>query len=152
MNNTTALIGVVKGGQIGLKGRSIPHMELLLFHKKGNNPDCTLGACNPVNFTIFNLNGTGYKVGEKFNILIYKKEIDPSTVLHFQFIMITHESSSYQVFHSFYEEIQSELKLISVTTKNLFLSLAESTAQILNITSSYVCGDHGPWEVTELNA
>jgi hypothetical protein len=33
MNNSTALIGVVKSGQLGLKGRSIPHMELLLFYK-----------------------------------------------------------------------------------------------------------------------
>jgi hypothetical protein len=35
MNNSTALIGVEKSGQLGLKGRSIPHMELLLFYKKG---------------------------------------------------------------------------------------------------------------------
>jgi hypothetical protein len=45
----------------------------------------------------------------------------------FQLIMVTHESSSYQVFLSFYEEIQSEFS-IPVTTKNLFLSLAESIA------------------------
>jgi hypothetical protein len=56
MNNSTAFIGVIKGGQLGLKGRSIPHMELLLFYKREAIPDCTLGACNPVNFTIFNLN------------------------------------------------------------------------------------------------
>jgi hypothetical protein len=42
MNNSTALIGVVKGGQLGLKGRSIPHMELLLFYKKGRQPLTTL--------------------------------------------------------------------------------------------------------------
>jgi hypothetical protein len=35
MNNSTALISVVKGGQLGLKGRSIPRMELLLFYKMG---------------------------------------------------------------------------------------------------------------------
>jgi hypothetical protein len=69
--------------------------------------------------------------------------------------MITHESSSYQIFHSFYEEIQSEIP-ISVTTKNLFLSLAESTAQTLNVTSCYVCGgtnmgDHWPWEAKVVN-
>jgi hypothetical protein len=43
--------------------------------------------------------------------------------------MIPHESSSYQAFHSFYE-IKSEFP-ISVKTKNLFLSLAESIAQTL---------------------
>jgi hypothetical protein len=46
--------------------------------------------------------------------------------------MITHESSSYQIFHSFDKEIQSEF-LFSVTTKNLLLSLAESIAQSLHV-------------------
>jgi hypothetical protein len=41
--------------------------------------------------------------------------------------MIAPESSPYQVFHSFYKEIQSEFP-ISVNTKNLFISLAESIA------------------------
>jgi hypothetical protein len=35
MNNS---IRVVKGGQLGLKERSIPHMELSLFYKKESNP------------------------------------------------------------------------------------------------------------------
>jgi hypothetical protein len=130
-------------------------MELPLFYKKESNPDYTLGACSPVNFTIFNLNETGREVGKKFDILIYKKETDPSTLLDFQLIMITHDSSSYQAFHFFYKEIQSEFP-ISVTTKNLFLSLAESIAQTLNVTLYYVCGgmnmrDYCPWEVKELN-
>jgi hypothetical protein len=61
----------------------------------------------------------------------------------------------YQAFHSFYEEIQSEFP-ISVKAKNLFLSLAESITQTLNVTLCYVCGgtnmrDHWPWEVKELN-
>jgi hypothetical protein len=38
VNNTTAFIGVMKGGQLGLKGRSIPHMALPLFYKKGKQP------------------------------------------------------------------------------------------------------------------
>jgi hypothetical protein len=38
MNNSTTLIGVMKGGQLGLKGRSIPHMALPLFYKKGKQP------------------------------------------------------------------------------------------------------------------
>jgi hypothetical protein len=53
--------------------------------------------------------------------------------------MIIHESSSYQVFHSFYKKIQSEFP-ISIKTKNLFLSLAESIAQTLNVTLCCVLG------------
>jgi hypothetical protein len=45
---------------------------------------------------------------------------------------------------------------ISVTTKNLFLTLAESIAQTLNVTSCYVwgganMGDHWPWAARELD-
>jgi hypothetical protein len=141
MNNSTALIGVVKDGQLGLKGRSIQHMKLPLL-QKGKQPPTALFV-PVINFTIFNLNETGWEVGKKVGILINGEGTDPGTLLHFQLIMITHESSSYQVFHSFHEEIQSEFP-ISVTTKNLFLSLA------------YVCGginmgDNWPWEVKELN-
>jgi hypothetical protein len=53
----------------------------------------------------------------------------------------THESSLYQVFHSFYE-MRSEFS-ISSKAKNLFLSLAESIAQTLNVTSCYVWGMGG---------
>jgi hypothetical protein len=66
INNSTALIGVTKGGKLGLKG-SKPHMELPLFYKKGKQPLCTLGACNPVNFTIFNPNETVWEVGKEFD-------------------------------------------------------------------------------------
>jgi hypothetical protein len=38
---------------------------------------------------------------------------------------------------------------ISAKAKNLFLSLAESIAQTLNVTSSYVCG-RPTWETTGL--
>jgi hypothetical protein len=77
------------------------------------------------------------------------------TLLHLKLVTITYESYSDQVFHSFYKEIQSEF-LISVKDKNLFLSLAESITQTLNVTSCYVCGgmnmgDHWPWEARELN-
>jgi hypothetical protein len=41
---------------------------------------------------------------------------------------------------------------ISVTIKNLFLTLAESIAQTLNVTSCYVCGGaHWLWEARELD-
>jgi hypothetical protein len=68
--------------------------------------------------------------------------------MHLKVVTVTHEISSYQVFHSFYEEIRSEIS-ISTNTRNLFLSLAESLAQTLNVTSCYVCG--GPtWETIGL--
>jgi hypothetical protein len=68
--------------------------------------------------------------------------------------MTTHESSSYQVFHSFTRRYK--VFSISVTTKNLLLSVAESITQTLNITSCYACGgmnmgDCCPWEAKELN-
>jgi hypothetical protein len=80
------------------------------------------------------------KLEKKFGILIYGKGTDPSTLLHFQLIMITHESSSYQVFHSFYEKIQSEF-LISVK----------------KVSSCYAYGgtnmkDHWPRKAKELTA
>jgi hypothetical protein len=76
---------------------------------------------------------------------------DPTAL---KLVTINHESSSYQVFHSFYEDIKNEFP-ISDKTKNLFLSLDESIAQTLNVTSCYVCGrtnmgDHWPWEAREL--
>jgi hypothetical protein len=78
--------------------------ELPLFYKTGKQPPTALfGACNPINVTIFNLNETGWKVEKKSDILIYKKETDPGTLLHFQLIMITHESSSYTPFIRRYE-------------------------------------------------
>jgi hypothetical protein len=45
---------------------------------------------------------------------------------------------------------------ISAKAKNLFLSLAESKGQTLNVTSCYVCGgtnmgDHWPWKARELD-
>jgi hypothetical protein len=74
--------------------------------------------------------------------------------MHLKLVTDTHESSLYQVFHSFYEEMRRES---SISTKNLFLSLAESIAQILNVTSCYVCGgtnmgEHWPWEAREQDA
>jgi heterodisulfide reductase subunit B len=59
--------------------------------------------------------------------------------MHLKLVAITHESSSFQVFHSFYKEMESKFS-ISAKAKNLFLSLAESIAQTLSVTSCYVCG------------
>jgi hypothetical protein len=41
----------------------------------------------------------------------------------------------------YYKEIKSEFS-ITAKAKILFLSLAESIAQALNVTSCYVCGGH----------
>jgi hypothetical protein len=65
----------------------------------------------------------GCTVGIKIN----KKRYDLRTLLHLKLITINRKSSSYHVFHSFYEEVQSEFP-ISDKTKSLFLSLAESIA------------------------
>jgi hypothetical protein len=63
------------------------------------------------------------------SVKINRKGYDPETLMHLKLVTINHESSSYQVFHSFYEEMKSEFR-ISDKTKNLLLSLA----QALNVT------------------
>jgi hypothetical protein len=88
-------------------------------------------------------------VGVKIN----GKGYNPGTPLHLK--LVNHEISSYQVLHSFYEEMKSEFS-ISDKTKNLFLSLAESIVQALNATSCCVCegtnmGDHWPWKARKLD-
>jgi hypothetical protein len=45
-----------------------------LSEKREATPDCTLGGYNSEIFTIFNLNEIGWKVGKKFDILLYEKE------------------------------------------------------------------------------
>jgi hypothetical protein len=54
-----------------------------------------------------------------------------------------------------YKEMRSKFS-VSTKDKSLFLSLAESIAQILNVTLYYVCGktnmgDHWPWEARKLD-
>jgi hypothetical protein len=75
--------------------------------------------------------------------------------MHLKIVTDTHEISSYQVFHSFYEEIRSEFSIFT-KAKKLFFSLAKSVAQTLNVTLCYDfrgtnMGDHCPWEARELN-
>jgi hypothetical protein len=96
MNNSTALWETWLKGEVHTS-----HGTATLLQKGGATPNCTLGACNHANFTVFNLDETGLEIGKKFGILINGEGTDPGTLLHFQLIMITHESSSYQVFHSF---------------------------------------------------
>jgi hypothetical protein len=56
-------------------------------------------------------------MGTIISIRIDGKGLDPGSLMHLKLIAVTHESSSYQVFHSFYEEIRSEFS-ISVKAKN----------------------------------
>jgi hypothetical protein len=124
---------------------------LVLLQKSTTVPNCSQGTCNPVNFTV--LKPSDWTQGQIISIRIDGQGFDPKTLLHPKLTTVTHESSSYQVFHSLYEEMPDNFP-ISVTTKKLFLTLAESTAQTPNVTLCYVCGganmgEHWPWEARE---
>ena len=64
---------------------------------------------------------------------------DPGMVLYFR-VTVTYKAVTHQVFHSFYEEVEKGPSPVSVTTKNLFLALAETVVQTLKVTSCYICG------------
>jgi hypothetical protein len=80
-----------------------------LLQKAIANSNCSLGTCNPLIFTIFK--PLDWEQRYKICIMINGRGLDPKTLLHFKLVTITHESSSYQVFHSFYEEMQSEFPM-----------------------------------------
>jgi hypothetical protein len=93
--------------------------------------------------------------GHVIGVRADEKGLDPGTLMHLKVVTITHEIFSYQVFYSFYEEVRSRFS-ISAKAKNLFLSLAESIAHPVNVTSCYVCGGtnmgyYWPWEARELD-
>jgi hypothetical protein len=90
---------------------------------RGQLPDCTPGTCNPVNFII--LMPSDCEQRHILSIRIDGKGLDPRTLMHIKLVTITRESSSYQVYHSFYEEMRSEF-FVSIKAKTLFLLLAES--------------------------
>jgi hypothetical protein len=100
-------------------------------------PNCSQGNCNPINFTV--LKPPGWTQGQIISIRIDGQGFDPETLLHLKLTTVTHESFLYQVFHSCYEEMPDNFP-ISVTTKNLVLTLAKSIAQTLKVTLCYVCG------------
>jgi hypothetical protein len=54
------------------------------------------------------------------SVKINRKWYNSRTLMHLKLVTINHESSSYQVFHSFYEEMKSEFPIFD-KTKNLFL-------------------------------
>jgi hypothetical protein len=127
--------------------------HLALLQKGTTTPNCSQGTCNHTNFTV--LKPSDCTQGQIISIRTDGQGFDPGTLLHLKLTTVTHENSPYQVFHSFYEKMPNKFP-ISVTTKNFFLTLAESIAQTLNVTSCYVCrganmGDHWPWEARELD-
>jgi hypothetical protein len=73
-------------------------------------------------------------MGKIISIKRDKKGLHPESLILLKLVTITHKSSSYQVFHFFYKAIKREFS-ITVKAKNLFLSLAESVAQTLDVTS-----------------
>jgi hypothetical protein len=73
------------------------------------------------------------------SIKINGKGYNLRSLLHLKLVTINHENSSHQVFHSFYEEMKIKFPIFD-KTKNLFLSLAESIIQTLNVSTCYVCG------------
>jgi hypothetical protein len=92
-----------------------------LLHKGTAAPDCTHGTCNPVNFTV--LKPSDWTWGQVISIRTDGKSLDPGSLMHLKLVTVTHESSSYQVFNSFYEEMnfpsQPKLKTCSSHWLNL---------------------------------
>jgi hypothetical protein len=122
-NHTTYLVCSNDGDQHTCFNPSYHPWEQWLevfLHKGTAAPDCTPGTCNTVNFTV--LKPSDWKQGHIVSIKIDEKGLDPGTLMHLKLITITHESSSYQVYHSFYEEMWIEFS-ISIKAKNLFHSL-----------------------------
>jgi hypothetical protein len=106
-----------------------------LLHKGTAAPNYIPGTCIPANFSVLKPSTQGKVI----NIKIDKKGLDPESLIHLKLVTITPESSSYQNFHSFYKEMKNEFS-ISAKAKTLLLSLVESIAQTLNVTSCCVCG------------
>ncbi|KAB0360914.1 hypothetical protein FD754_005070 [Muntiacus muntjak] len=129
--------------------------KVTLLQKGTVDSKCKVGTCNPVNFTVFNPGDSRWERGYQISNCINGRGLDPETVLIFQSISVPLWVSTHRLFHSFYEEIESGPPPIPAKTKNLFLALAETIAQILMVTSCYVCGgtnkgDQWPWEKTRL--
>jgi hypothetical protein len=86
----------------------------LSFKKGATTPNFSQGTCNPVNFTV--LKSSDWTQGQIISIKIDGQGFNPRTLLHLKLTTVTHESSPYQVFHSFSEEMPDKFP-ISVTTK-----------------------------------
>jgi hypothetical protein len=93
--------------------------HVALLHKGTAAPNCTPGTCNPVNFAV--LKPSGWTQRHVIGIRIEEKSLDPGTLMHLKVLTVTHEISSYQVFHSFYEEMRSRFS-ISAKAKTVSLT------------------------------
>nr|AEO17027.1 envelope glycoprotein [Echimys chrysurus] len=117
-------------------------------------PSCTLGTCNPVSLNILDPQDPEWEEGKDFGLRIDGQGLDPGTVVHIRRHTYIPATSSFQVFHSSYQEMIQPLSQIPSVTQNLFIKLAESITYSLNITKCYVCGgplvgDQWPWEAKE---
>jgi hypothetical protein len=107
--------GAVCHGPPG-RGRKRQHSS-----KKGvTTSSCKLGACNPINFTILYPEEWRWKIGHKVGIYKTRRGTDAGPILHFKRVMVPLKASSHQVFHSFYEEIESSPLPISTMTRICF--------------------------------
>ena len=127
-----------------------------LLQKGTVDPKCKSETCKTPSLTIFNPRNPRWKKGHQIGIYISGRGIDPGTGLIFQSVSVPLSVSTHRLFHSFHEEMESGPPPISAKTKNLFLALAETTAQTFMVTSCYVCGgtnmgDQWPWEAKELD-
>uniref|UniRef100_A0A8C8R523 Envelope protein syncytin-Car1 n=1 Tax=Pelusios castaneus TaxID=367368 RepID=A0A8C8R523_9SAUR len=125
---------------------------------------CSLNHCNFVNFTIFNLTQFLTRFGSQFAICIYGTGADPCGLFALKVHTLYSQAVPHTVVHSeFWAEINSadEPEAPSVWKmvtpgRNLFLELASSISQSLNVSNCFVCGgtlmgDEWPWEGAEWN-
>ena len=126
------------------------------FLQKGTvDPKCKLGTCNPVNFTVFNPGDSRWEEGHQISVYVNGRGPDPGTALLSRaFLLLSgfpHTGSS----TLFMKRLKVVLFLLQPKLK-MSLALAETIAQILMVTSCYVCGgtnmgDQLPGEAKELD-
>lgn len=124
-----------------------------ILQSLASSSSCTVGSCTPVNFTIHNPVRFLAQWGNKFGVHIYGKGSDPGTIVYVSLETELTKSVNHQLFHSLYEELATGMEM-PPSTKNLFIELAESVADNLQVTDCYVCGgttmgDQWPWEARE---
>jgi hypothetical protein len=96
-----------------------------ILQKRVAPPDCSWRACDPVSFTILNFTDPRWNWERPvIGICVDGLWHDPRAKLVFQNIVVLCKTTSSQI----------------PITRNLFLSLAETRAQSLNVTSYYVWG------------
>lgn len=113
-------------------------------------PDCLPDECNSM-CLLFNTPPPGtLNVGLGIN----GRGADPYGQIEIRVTRTVYQPQRYTIFHSFYEEMEKNVQIPSITT-NLFIDLAERIASSLNVTNCYVCGgtnmgERWPWEAREI--